>query len=440
MYNMKKILLVFVLVASSAVVTGQTTVTFKPGPTVGEDAMLFKLDNGCVPNDGSLPSTPELLNFGNSTDLAYFDWTFSAYGCTGGTGRALIRFSGLNTIPSGATITSATLKLYGKNTAEFISLGNSNYPGAPYGTTNEGYIRRVSPGSAYAWNESTVTWISPTLAFSGSPVNIPVSTSQWNWNTSINVTSMVQSIVNDLASTSFGNNGFLLTLQNEAHYRSAVFASSDHSDSTLWPELVVTYTYCNPNFTYCVSSDDPYNVSFDANAPGMFSYDWYIDGNYEGSGATFNYTFAGSGTYEVCMYTNGKPGECQKCVRLCLDENEAGMPAAREVVNDPVSTTSSTKWAPIKGDMVHLRWTNDMEIGPNPTTTGWTAAFNAEQDGEGNLLIYDMKNQIVKREKIRLKSGENQLQITTEGLSSGMYIIKIKAKNITLQAKGILKK
>ena len=42
------------------------------------------------------------------------------------------------------------------------------------------------------------------------------------------------------------NFGFLLKLETEEYYRAIVFASNDHSNSALWPELTITYQLGNP--------------------------------------------------------------------------------------------------------------------------------------------------------------------------------------------------
>jgi hypothetical protein len=52
----------------------------------------------------------------------------------------------------------------------------------------------------------------------------------------LNVTNLVKDI-----QSSGQNSGFMFMLQNEQPMRHTEFASSNHTDSTLWPELEVTY-------------------------------------------------------------------------------------------------------------------------------------------------------------------------------------------------------
>src|SRR5690606_20430700 len=156
----------------------------------------------------------------------------------------------------------------------------------------------------------------------------------------------------------------------------------------------------------------PYDVSFDASAPSMLNHDWYINGSYEGSGANFNFSFPGAGNYEVCLYVSDLL-ECQKCITLCLDENEEGLAAARSSTENSTSVIPTHRWPALKGDIV-LPNAKEIEISPNPTSSGWNVIFSAEKDGEGELFIYNMNDQIVQKEKIQLKVGENRLQIGTQ--------------------------
>lgn len=208
-------------------VQAQTTVVFKPDSLVGKDAFL-EYSNGCVIS--GRPAASELVNFGIHPELYYMQWTYSSSGCGQGTQRTLIKFSQLSSIPSTAVITNAQLNLFGVSSSG--SYGTSYYPGSPYTSSNEGWVERVTA----AWNEFTVTWNTQPSTTATNRVGIPFSTSHWNWNTSLNVTTLV----NDIRASG-ANEGFMLKLKSELIYRCVVFASSDNPDPTRWPELVITY-------------------------------------------------------------------------------------------------------------------------------------------------------------------------------------------------------
>lgn len=219
-------LIILLSVILSCFETGHTqTITFKPNAINGQDVCIAKSD-GCTPAGSIAPW--EGLNNGNGTELIYLDWTFNAGGCSHGTMRILLKFDGLNNVAPGTIISNATLKLYGVPTS--TSYGNSSFPGAPFGTTNEAWIRRVTGN----WAENTVTWNTQPSTTTANQVTTPVSTSQFSWNMAVNVTDIIRDII-----SSGTNNGMMLMLQNEAIYRASFFASSDYPDSTLWPELVL---------------------------------------------------------------------------------------------------------------------------------------------------------------------------------------------------------
>lgn len=217
---LKKTILVVMLFALVGGAKAQTsTLILRPDSGVGKDASITK----------------ETPNTNNGSDENYIcnAWT------SGGAfhQRSLLEFD-LSSLPSNAIITSANLALY-CNTTSAHTQRHSNYPGSPY-SSNESTIYRIT-GS---WTESTVTWQNAPTFTSDDSVLIPASTSATQNYTNIDVVAMVNTAWNDT-----GNHskvvGMLLKLNNETKYRSLIFASSDHPDSTKRPELTITYTLVN---------------------------------------------------------------------------------------------------------------------------------------------------------------------------------------------------
>jgi hypothetical protein len=207
----------------SQLLNAQFTVTYKPNATQGQDAQL-RFNATC-------PAWPA-ANYGNAVEINPTAWTYFGAGCGAGRYRSLVRFDGLNSLPPGSILQYAELRLYGVATSGNTN-GNSSYPGAPFGTTNELWVRQVTS----AWTESTVTWnTQPSFTTTGQ-ISVPASTSRWNHNLRLNVTSQVAAMLAPGA-----NNGFVIMLQNENYYRSMLFASSDHPDASRWPELYVEFS------------------------------------------------------------------------------------------------------------------------------------------------------------------------------------------------------
>jgi hypothetical protein len=201
------------------------TVIYKPGAAKGEDASLWNCYGVILPGYGEpVENTPNP----NAVEMSYMAWTWDG---NPGEQRALIRFADMDTIPAAATIVSAHLKLYGPSST--VNWGNSTFPGSPYSGTNEGWLRRVTG----AWTESAVTWTTQPSFTTANQISIPASDLRWGWHRDIDVTSLIADI-----RTSGNNYGFILQLQDEKYYKAVHFASSDHSDPALWPELVIDYT------------------------------------------------------------------------------------------------------------------------------------------------------------------------------------------------------
>lgn len=192
-----------------------TTLTLQPGAE-GKDASYRSL----IPTE----------NNGNAKDFNTMAWTNSG---TPVYVRSVIDFD-FSTIPDGSTIESAILSLWNDST----SLNNSgkHSEAAVYpltGGDNGAYLRRITS----TWDESTVTWNTQPTTTTINQVSILPSTDPHQDYPTIDVTTLVQDIINN-KSTSFG---LMLILQTEVYYRGLILASSDNLDPTKRPKLVVVY-------------------------------------------------------------------------------------------------------------------------------------------------------------------------------------------------------
>jgi len=237
------LVILFIIVCYSSVFCQtQITVTFKPDSTIGQDAIIWTTGN-CILDGNTQPNT--YMNFGKDNTLCANTWTHNAQGCPTGTNRTLLKFDELSTIPTTATIIKAKLKLYGLPPGT-VSIDNSCYPGSPYNSycPNTSFIQQVTS----AWNEQTVTWNTQPTTTTVNRITIPQTTYQWNWDfmdSSANLLAMVRDWVQNPAT----NYGFMMRLETEAHYRAIRFASSDHPNSALHPELTVVYIDCPADTT-----------------------------------------------------------------------------------------------------------------------------------------------------------------------------------------------
>lgn len=384
----KKLLLSAMGLLLSVFTQAQTTVTFKPNHANGPHATVKT-------NGGACATWPTSTDDDNE-NIFSMAWTFNNIGCTDGYCRSLFKFNQLSTIPSNAVVTSATLKLYGVPSSYNSASGNSG--------NNVTTISRVTS----PW-DSVVTWVTQPTTTSVNQLTIPSGSTTWNWNytnTSADLTAMVQNMISNPAQ----NYGFMLRLQSESIYKALVFASSDHPDSTLRPELIVTYTVpvdtCNTQFEYSFTTLSPNQVSLVPLSLGAQStYTWTINGsNYNGQGIT--HTFPGNGAYNVCL--NQQLGNGQKCQTKCADI----------CIGTGVGL-----------NVVQFEQGFEVNIAPNPSRNNWNIHITAPKPVNTQIMVTDISGKEVLQQSAVLRTGKNELNIEVATLSSGIYFLKMVSDN-----------
>jgi hypothetical protein len=161
---------------------------------------------------------------GNNQDIELLAeaWTISG---TFVTGRSFFKFD-LSSIPAGTVLKSAKLSLFSDPVPENGDLIHANY-----GTTNDFYIQRVSS----AWDLINTNWNNLPSIDATDQVHIPQTSQAFLDLVNVDVTGMVNNMI------SSGNYGFEIRLNTEVTYNSRIFCSSNYSDATKHPYLIVTY-------------------------------------------------------------------------------------------------------------------------------------------------------------------------------------------------------
>ncbi len=232
-YTMKAQVLSLCLLLSAYAGYSQTTFIFQPDSCNGKDATVF-VKTG-------LPEWSD-KNFGQRDEICASGWTYGGQGGDDGYSRSFIDFDGLKSIPRGITITSATLSLYGKTSSIFIKQGNTG--------PNECFIDRITS----SWDES-VTWNTrPNITHLHETVLPGSNGTQWKYNVDVDVTMLVQDMIDLPADSSYG---FCIRLQEEGYYKNLLFASSEHTDPSLRPKLTVTFNLCNPGSRRTAAAQPP---------------------------------------------------------------------------------------------------------------------------------------------------------------------------------------
>lgn len=144
--------------------------------------------------------------------------------------RGIFKFN-LSSIPSTGNIKTAKLSLYSHPAP--INGHHNDDVRANSGLDNAMLIQRVTG----AWNSQTLKFNNQPSSTSINQVVIPSTNQAFLDLVDIDVTQLVKDMTG-----SNTNYGFFLRLQNEVYYNSRIFATSQYSDASKHPKLVIVYS------------------------------------------------------------------------------------------------------------------------------------------------------------------------------------------------------
>jgi hypothetical protein len=187
-----------------------------------QDTLFIKL-GGYNEYDAALGGSSPNTNWRDFPDFHALTWTCGGVKCVD---RSLIRFN-LNLIPAGSDILDARLSL-------FASPNPQNGNGiAMFGDDNSALLQRVT---SY-WDKNNVTFATQPQTTAQNQVVLNKSTSSTQNYLNINITQLVKEMFAD-PSNSYG---LMLRLKTEEYYNAMIFASGNHQNSALWPEIKIIY-------------------------------------------------------------------------------------------------------------------------------------------------------------------------------------------------------
>jgi hypothetical protein len=169
---------------------------------------------------------------------------------------------------------------------------------------------------------------------------------------------------------------------------------------------------------------DPFNVVI--YMPGasnaMGTYIWsFGDGNTSTTMLpTWYYTEIG--TYTVCV-TVAYPEGCTAtdCVTFTVNADGSTIPGG---INMQGFTLNVVGTMPSPNAVAEISSANDFMIFPNPVSESATIQWNASATEQGRLDIFNAQGQIVSTERYSVSAGAQQVQLNTQSLSAGMYIVR----------------
>lgn len=203
--------LILTLLLTPFATFAQTTIILQPHYADGSNAYIRS----------NLPEIPVV----GSSDLTAYAWTCDGDLCNG---RGFFKI-GLEAIPSGALINSASLYLFA-NTTTGIGFGGSE----PQTGNNDANVFRVIED----WDDASLTWADQPEVTTENTLVIDESIDPIQ-DYVLDATAMIQDMIDDPT----GSFGFTIRLQDEADfYSSLIFASSYHFNEDMHPKLEINYT------------------------------------------------------------------------------------------------------------------------------------------------------------------------------------------------------
>ncbi len=244
--------------------------------------------------------------------------------------RTLIGFD-ISSLPAGATIQSATLKLY--------------VNGTPNTTRNYGIYRKTAN-----WTEGGATWnnAASTYAISSTDI-ISISASNNHSFVSWNVTADVDNFY----SGATNNYGWLIRDQSEnnSSEKEVELASRDDSHTSQHPQLEITYTIPGPTTATLIVVKNVINNNGGTKAPSDFTL--HISNGVSSTPSTFNGSAGGTtvivapGTYAVSEdqasgYAMNESTDCSgsitagetKTCTITNDDVQPQLTVIKQVIND----------------------------------------------------------------------------------------------------------
>jgi len=439
---MKKILLFSALLMFiSTTFSGQSVLILQPGPEEGKDALI----NSAFPFN----------NWGDIPGLYASAWTYDGLF---GIGRSAIRFD-LSQIPPDAKILEARLTFYYN-------------PGVGFGFQsgeNESYLEKITED----WNEMTVTWSNRPATISTGAVFIPKTQTETADIKDVDITAFVTEWVKH-PQTNFG---FMQRMSTEIEYCGVFLTSSEFSDASRRPKLVVRYIDCDPPVAAFGSIVQIPVVSFTDSSSHADSWFWNFGDGYFSNLPNPVHSFAQQGIYEVCLIVEDSCGSDTMCkmVAVCKSPetrftfeangnmvkfadssfdpiswywdfgdgfysdlkdpehyfNEPGTYyVCEKVVNGCAEETFCDSVTVIGTGVVNHSLNFGLRIWPNPATDQTMIHLNSHSGTHANIELFTTQMSLAGKWLYNSPANETCIPLNLSGIPAGLYFIRTEIDGI----------
>jgi hypothetical protein len=134
------------------------------------------------------------------------------------------------------------------------------------------------------------------------------------------------------------------------------------------------------------------------------------------------WVYTNIGTYTVCAtYADASGCTATDCVTFTVNADGSTTPGG---INMQGFTLNVVGTMPSPNAVAEISSANDFMIFPNPVSESAIIQWNATSTEQGRFEIFNAQGQIVSTERYNLSAGAQQVQLNTQSLSAGMYIVR----------------
>lgn len=127
------------------------------------------------------------------------------------------------------------------------------------------------------------------------------------------------------------------------------------------------------------------------------------------------------GTYTVCAtYADASGCTATDCVTFTVNADGSTSPGG--IMQGFTLNVVGTM--PNPNAVAEIASSNDFVIFPNPVSESATIQWNATATEQGKLDVFNAQGQLISTERYTVSAGAQQVQLNTQSLSAGMYIVR----------------
>jgi hypothetical protein len=134
------------------------------------------------------------------------------------------------------------------------------------------------------------------------------------------------------------------------------------------------------------------------------------------------WVYTNLGTYTVCAtYADASGCTATDCVTFTVNADGSTTPGG---INLQGFTLNVVSTMPSPNAVAEFSSASDFIIYPNPVAESATIQWNATSTEQGQLDVFNAQGQLISTERYTVSAGAQQVQLNTQSLSAGMYIVR----------------